>query len=77
MAKKKQAEPQVPNDRSTIKITVYASTNKVGSRNETSFEVDRDDLPENPAEREAAINDMAKDAMWDLIEWGWEVADND
>jgi hypothetical protein len=49
-----------------MKIKVYVETNSVGSRCEHTIEVD-DDLTEEEILQEA------KDAMYEMIEWGFEV----
>lgn len=46
------------------KIIVSVSTNKVGSTCETELEFD-DDVADDD------IEEAAKDAMFDMIEWNW------
>lgn len=56
-----------------MKLRVYASTNKVGSRCETTVEIDDEELEGMDAnERNAYLEEMAKDALWQLVEWSWE-----
>ena len=46
------------------KIQVSVSTRKVGSKTETTIDVD-DDAPESE------IDEMAREAMFELINWDW------
>lgn len=49
-----------------MKIKVYVSTNIVGSEREEEFEID-DGLSEEK------IEEIAREAMFEMIEWGFEV----
>ena len=52
-----------------MKIRVWVATGKVGSKCETTLEVDPDawhDLSEEEQEEEM------QEAMFQMIEWGWE-----
>lgn len=49
------------------RVTVRVSTNRVGSECKDSFEVEDDATEEE-------IEEMAKDAMFSMIEWNWDVA---
>jgi hypothetical protein len=56
-----------------MKITVYAMTNRVGSRNETEIEVPDEDLEGMDEDEQArTLEAIAKEAMWEMIEWGWD-----
>ena len=57
-----------------MKIRVRVRTNRVGSDNETTFEIDDDELKaiKNKDKREQYISKLAQEAMFDLIEWNWE-----
>ena len=50
------------------RIEVYVSTGKVGSRCSEVIEVE-DDMSDDE------IDEQAKDAMFNLIEWSWRDAD--
>jgi hypothetical protein len=49
------------------------STRKVGSKSTFEFEIDDEDLPEDPQEHEDAINDRALEALWEsgVIDWSF------
>lgn len=51
------------------KIEVYVETNKTGSRCSTVIEVD-DDATDDEIER------PAREAMFEMIEWGWRVPED-
>lgn len=56
------------------------STNKVGSGCEFEFEIDDEDLPEDPEEARSVINNIALEALWDSgkINWAYgEVAESE
>lgn len=57
-----------------MKIRVRVRTNRVGSDNETTFEIDDDELKKtkNKDKREQYISKLAQEVMFDLIEWNWE-----
>lgn len=46
------------------KIRVWVATRKIGSKCETTFEIE-DDATEDE------ITEVAQEAMWDMIEWDW------
>ena len=48
-----------------MKLIVYAKTNKVGSKVEREIEIDGD-------EDEDTIEEIARDTMFEMIDWGWE-----
>lgn len=55
-----------------VKIKVFVSTNKVGSKTERIIEVDRDEYDEMlPLD----IEDMCKEVMYDMIIWDFEVVE--
>lgn len=54
----------------TVKIKVHVSTGKVGSRVGTEIEVDADDWADMDAKER---DEMCRDRMFELIEWGYEV----
>lgn len=64
MAKNEKPKAAPENPQKTIIVSV--STGYVGSEATTSFEVDED-------ETDAAIEELAREAMFGLIEWYWEV----
>lgn len=54
-----------------MKIRVYVSTNYVGSECSDELEVDDDCTDDD-------LDDIARDWMFEQIEWGWDkVADKD
>jgi uncharacterized OsmC-like protein len=55
-----------------VKVVVSVQTNRVGSKNETEIEVQLNG-DETPEERERAIEEVAKEAMFEMIEWNWYV----
>lgn len=56
------------------KIIVRARTSKVGSTVETEFEVDLDEYrDENGKIDSRAIDEVAMDYLWNLVEWDWEI----
>lgn len=55
-----------------MKITVYARTNISQSRCSTTFEIpDADVLGEDGKRDDAAVEEIAKSALDNLMEWGW------
>lgn len=55
-----------------MKIKVTVSTNRVGSQTEKEIEIDDDELEDYVEEdRQAIIEDMARNAMFEMIEWNW------
>ncbi len=50
------------------RITVTVRTNKVGSKCETWIEVEDD-------AEDAEIEELARDAMYEMIEWNWRKDD--
>lgn len=52
-----------------MKITVWAQTNKVGSRSETSFEIDKEEWDEMPEDERT---DLCREMLPNIINWGWE-----
>lgn len=58
-----------------MKIKVYVQTNYVGSRDVATIDIDDSELAGmEVAEREQYIEDVAKEQMWQMIEWGWDEA---
>ncbi len=49
-----------------MKIKVYVSTDRVGSKDERTIEVE-DDFDETE------IEETARQTMFEMINWGWEV----
>lgn len=49
------------------------STNRVGSECEFEFEIDDEDLPEDPIKRQREIDKIALEELWesDILEWGY------
>ena len=59
-----------------MKIKVFVSTNKVGSRCESEIEIDDSELEGyEGSEREEFITESCRDAMFEMIEWGYEEAE--
>jgi hypothetical protein len=57
-----------------VKIIVWASTPYINSKYERTVEIDDEDLDGmDTEERNAYIDDFAKDEMWSIVEWGWKV----
>jgi hypothetical protein len=56
-----------------VKLTVMVRTNKVGSECEAIEEIDEADLPDDAAEREAALNEIAQGIRDNMMEWNWSV----
>lgn len=52
-----------------MNITVWAKTNKVGSESETSFEIDKEEW-DNMSEEDR--EDLCREHLENIIEWGWE-----
>lgn len=50
------------------KIIVWVATNKIGSRCETSFEVEDETTDEE-------IDEIAQEMMWEMVEWDWRKED--
>lgn len=56
-----------------MKFTLYASTNKVGSECTWDFEVDDEDaLNEDGTVNTDAVDEVAKEYLSNIMEWGWE-----
>lgn len=53
-----------------VKINVYVSTSRVGSKNETTIEIDSEEYVEMD---DFEIEEMCREVMFDLIAWGFEV----
>lgn len=53
----------------TRKITVYVSTDKIGSGCNTEIEVDAKEWEEADSKER---DEICKEAMFDMIEWGYE-----
>lgn len=58
----------------TITIKVWAETNRVGSRNETSFTMPKDEWEEMS---EKQRDEICQEALWDLIDRTTKWRDND
>ncbi len=55
-----------------MKLTVYAETQYIGSRDTEDIEVPDEELEGlEGMERDKVIEEYAKDALWNLVEWGW------
>lgn len=60
-----------------MKIEVYARVNLNGCRVTEIVDVPDDELKGLDEEsRLAYLEDLAKEVMWDLVEWGWEEIDH-
>ena len=61
-----------------LKFKGTVSTNKVGSECEFEFEINEEDLPEDPGERERMIDKIALEELWEYgrIDWGFEEVDS-
>jgi GTP cyclohydrolase FolE2 len=56
-----------------MKIEVYVETNLVGSRVTETVEIDDEDMVGmNDDERREHIEDIAREVVWNMAEWGWE-----
>lgn len=55
-----------------LKITV--STRKVGSRCDDVVDIDKSDLEEADFNE---VNDWARDAMFEMVEWNWRLEDDE
>lgn len=56
-------------------IIVKVSTGLCGSENTTSFEIPDDEVSGmSESERFDYLEEMAKDAMFDMIDWNWHIA---
>lgn len=55
-----------------VKIKVFVSTNKAGSKTERIIEIDRDEYDEMGAED---MEEMCKEVMSDMISWDFEVVE--
>lgn len=53
-----------------ITIKVWVETNRIGSRNETSFTMPKDEWEEMG---EKQRDEICLEALWDLIDWNYEV----
>jgi hypothetical protein len=59
-----------------MKIKVWAKTNNLGSKVETEIEIDESEFEDmSDFEREQYIEDSARDAMFNLISWDYEVVE--
>lgn len=54
-----------------LKFEGRIGTNKVGSDCEFEFEVNEEDLPKNKEKRREYIEEMAKDAAFQFIDWSY------
>lgn len=60
-----------------MKVRISIRTNKVGSQCTEVVELeDENYLNEDGTVNEDAVNEMAKDAIWNMAEWGWEVVES-
>lgn len=58
-----------------MKLKVYVSTDRVGSRVEREIDIDDEDLEGlDDSERQSYLEEIAKEEMFNLFEWGWEEA---
>lgn len=57
-----------------MRVKVTASTNKIGSASSTTIEVDDEDLEDCSEKlRDEIIEEQAREAMWNLVDWDWEI----
>ena len=63
----------------TRKYVGRVRTNNIGSECEFEFEVDDEDLPEDPDERAGTLNEIALEALWESgkVEWSYKEATDD
>lgn len=52
-------------------------TDRVGSDCEFEFEVDEAELPRGKQARQEAIEEMAREAAFQLVEWSYEQVENE
>lgn len=58
-----------------MKLSVWACTNKVGSKSLREIEIDDEELEGmTEEEREKYIDEYCQDEMRQMIEWGWSEA---
>lgn len=61
-----------------MKITVSVKTDKIGSECKREIEIERGDyLDENGNIDHAALEDIAKEWLFDMIEWDYEIVEGD
>ena len=51
-----------------MRVRYWISTNKVGSKCEVIVDVDDED-----ANDDSALEDIGRETIWSMAEWGWEV----
>lgn len=58
-----------------MKILVHVQTNKVGSKCEDEIDIPDEELEGlTDEEVESAIEEQAKEAAFNMLEWGWKKA---
>jgi hypothetical protein len=64
--------------RKIMKIQVIVSTKYIGSKSTQEIEIDDSELEDlSEAERDDYIEEIARDTMFEMIEWNWnEVEEN-
>lgn len=57
-----------------LKFVGTVSTNRVGSACRFNFEVDEEDLPDDPDKRRVKLDDIAQEAIWEsgMVSWDYE-----
>lgn len=57
-----------------MKVKVTASTRFVGSKDSRVLTIDDEDIEGmSERERDDYIEECAQEALWDIVDWGWEV----
>lgn len=55
-----------------MRIIVSVSTNRVGSKTERTIDIDDIDLEDvADDERDKVIEDIARETLFDMIDWNW------
>jgi hypothetical protein len=61
-----------------MKVTVWACTPYINSKYKRTIEIDDEDVEGmDNSERDSYIDEIAKDEMWNIVEWGWKVKEEE
>lgn len=60
----------------TLTFTGTVRTNKVGSEAHFQFEVEEEDLPDDPQKREEVLDQLGLEALWEsgMVHWSYALA---